>query len=483
LQAQRVLYAPPLKGGQVFHFVVAGKSGNNYWVHKQQRKRRIDEESFDIYNNRLELISSIPAATVNAYTLKKYLLCSTRYFDELVLSAANHETSVQLRRYENDGRLLNDSVIARFPFQETGNGFILAVSADKSKKLILGFESIAGSAPKLHAMLFDAGWKTISYLVYEQPFLTQPFIQDDFFCYPSASNNAPVQLANNGEWLMAAPSRSSNNFLLLHFDGATANITYKEILQPASYKMEDIALSVNNEKGEAFAGILSRGRQSVHKNVHVTHYSFSGDAFDFDADYNFSTLPAPLAKENNLVKENFIAVPDMGFMLLKEYGRPFNSWYAINEEKADNMVSNVAAHFTINANGYSRFGNSWAPGDAYSRGDLSLFYFPGRSADSCWSGFINKKQITELNAPNLSYLFVPLADRLVLMYNSADRDEDPYGNTLSLDPQGNPISERELIAWKADQSLLFQQAVVIASNEVAVPYERNQQKGFVIIRF
>jgi len=69
------------------------------------------------------------------------------------------------------------------------------------------------------------------------------------------------------------------------------------------------------------------------------------------------------------------------------------------------------------------------------------------------------------------------------MCNSADRDEDPYGNTLSLDPQGNPISERELIAWKADQSLLFQQAVVIASNEVAVPYERNQQKGFVIIRF
>jgi len=500
LQAQRVLYSAALKGTQVLHFTVAGKTGDNYWIHKEQRKRRIprqgadwmkEEEFFDIYDSRLELVNSIAAATVNASTLKKYLFSGNRFFEELILSAEQQQTAVQVRRYAADGQLLTDSVVASFPFTESGNSFILTASEDKTKILLLGFESVSESAPKLHAIVFDDNWKKIFSHVYIHPFITQPFIQDDFFCFPSATNNAPVQIANNGEWLMAAPSRTSNNFLLLHFDGKTANMSYKEIILPALYKMEDIALSVNNEKGEAFAGILSVYRQTTRKNVHVTHYSFAGDAFDFDSSYRFSTLAGNRTKENNLVKESFIAVPDMGFILLKEYGRTFNGWYQNNGGRSvetellltDNSISNASAHFPINANGYSRFSNSGAVGDNYSRGDLSLFYFPGRSADSCWSGFINKKQITELNAPTLSYLFVPLPDKLVLMYNSVERDDFPFGSTLALDAQGNQVSERELISWKSDQSLLFQQALQITKNEVAVPYERTQQKGFAIIRF
>lgn len=501
LQAQRVLYSPALKGTLILHFTVAGKTGDNYWIHKEQRKRRIprqgagwmkEEEFFDIYDSRLELLNSVAAAAVNASTLKKYLVSGDRFFDELILSAAQQQTDVQLRRYAADGRLLADSIVANFPFNETGNSFILTVSADKTKILLLGFEPVPASAPKLHAIIFDDNWKKISSHVYIQPFITQPLIQDDFFCFPSAANNAPVQLANNGEWLMAAPSRTSNNFLLLHFDGQTANMSYKEIILPSLYKMEDIALSVNNEKGEAFAGILSAYRQTANKNVHVTHYSFSGDAFDFDSSYRFSTLAGTRAKENNLVRENFIAVPDMGFILLKEYGRTFNGWYQNNNNDrlpdaelllTGNPAANTPARFPFNANGYSRFSNSGAARDNHSRGDLSLFYFPGRPSDSCWSGFINKKQITELNAPTLSYLFVPLPDKLVLMYNSVEREEFPYGSTLALDAQGNQVDERELISWKSDQSLLFQQALQITKNEVAVPYERTQQKGFAIIRF
>jgi hypothetical protein len=365
-------------------------------------------------------------------------------------------------------------------------------SADKTKALLLGFESLPSSAPRLHAMIFDDNWKKISYHVFEHPFITQPFIQDDFFCFPSAANNAPVQLANNGEWLMASPSRTNHNFLLFHFDGITNAVAYKEIVLPPLYKMEDIALSVNNEKGEAIAGILSSYRQTVHKNVHVTHYSFLRDAFDFDSSYRFSTLAGIQSKNNNLVKESFVAVPDMGFMLLKEYGRTNNSWYGADNYTrpwdaefllANNTITNTPVRFPINANGYTRYNNTGAISDNYGRGDLSLFYFPGHSADSCWSGFINKKQITELNAPALSYLFIPLQDKLIFLYNSVERDGDPFGCTTVLDPQGNQISDREVISWKSDQSLLFQQSLQITKNEVAVPYSRNQQKGFAIIRF
>jgi hypothetical protein len=501
MAAQRILYSPVIDGRSVLRFTVAGKAGDYYWIHKEQRKRRIprqaeewmkEEQYFDIYDARLQLLNTVPAAAITASTLKKYLVCGNLFFDELVLQANLQQTVLRLRRYRADGALLADSMIAQFPFAEPGHRFIMVASADKTKTLLLGFESVPSSAPRLHALIFDENWKKISSHVFEHPFITQPFIQDDFFCFPSAINNAPVQLANNGEWLMASPSRTSNNFLLLHFDGRSNNITYKEIILPPLYKMEDIALSVNNEKGEAFAGILSRYRQSAHKDVYVTHYSFSGDIFDFDSSYRFSTLAGIQSKENNLVKESFIAVPDMGFMLLKEYGRTNNKWYnETNYDRpwdaefllANNVITNTRVHFPLNANGYSRYSNTGAISDNYDRGDLSLFYFPGHSADSCWSGFINKKQITELNAPALSYLFIPLQDKLVFMYNSVERDEDPFGCTTVLDPQGNLISDREVISWKSDQSLLWQQSLQITKNEVAVPYSRNQRKGFAIIRF
>jgi hypothetical protein len=54
---------------------------------------------------------------------------------------------------------------------------------------------------------------------------------------------------------------------------------------------------------------------------------------------------------------------------------------------------------------------------------------------------------------------------------------------MALDTQGNLISDREVISWKADQSLLFQQSMQISPGEVVVPYARYQQKGFAVFRF
>ena len=61
---------------------------------------------------------------------------------------------------------------------------------------------------------------------------------------------------------------------------------------PPSYSMEDVALYIDNEKEEAFAGILSGFRHNTHKNVHITHYAMQAQQFDFDSSYRFNTLPA-----------------------------------------------------------------------------------------------------------------------------------------------------------------------------------------------
>ncbi|MEO6314881.1 MAG: hypothetical protein ABIU63_15005 [Chitinophagaceae bacterium] len=501
LSAQRILYSPAINGRAGERFSIAGKVGEYYWIQKEQQKQRIprqaeewmrQEQFFEIYDARLQLQRSVPAAAITASTLKKYMVCGNRYFDEVILSAGDRRTNVQVRRYAANGWLQADTLIASFAFNEPGYSFILSVSADKNKILLLAFESVPASAPRLHSMVFDGNWHSISSLVFDQPFITQPFIQDDFFSFPSTVSSAPVQIANSGGWLMASPSRTSNNFLFLHFDGTSGNIDYKDIVLPALYKMEDIALSLNNEKGEALVGILSRYRQTAHKNVRVTHFSFSGNAFDFDSSYRFSTLAGFQSNNTNLVRESFVAVPNRGFMLLKEYGRTFTSWY--NQDNYDRpwdpeflFASTVTTHtpqgFLFTNNGYSRYSTSVAVADNYSRGDLSIFYFPGCAADSSWSGFVNKKQITELNAPSLSYLFVPLQNKLVFMYNSSDRDDCPFGSTLVLDPGGYQLAEKELITWEADQSLLFQEALQITPNEVALPYERDRQKGFAIVRF
>jgi hypothetical protein len=112
-----------------------------------------------------------------------------------------------------------------------------------------------------------------------------------------------------------------------------------------------------------------------------------------------------------------------------------------------------------------------------------LFYFPSVSADSIWSGIINKEQVTELNSAYLSYLAIPYEDRLFLLYNSYFRNEEQYGSTTILDKKGNPLDEGGIVFWKLRNTLLFQRARQISANEVMIPYTRNRSEGFALIRF
>ena len=96
---------------------------------------------------------------------------------------------------------------------------------------------------------------------------------------------------------------------------------------------------------------------------------------------------------------------------------------------------------------------------------------------------MNKEQTTDMNSPSLSYLFIPSKDKLALVYNSPYKDGDQFGASLFLDTRGNTLNIGGVIFWKLSHLLNFQQSKQIDGNEVAVPYQVNQRKGFAIIRF
>jgi len=66
---------------------------------------------------------------------------------------------------------------------------------------------------------------------------------------------------------------------------------------------------------------LSDFHYNTLKNVRVMHYSMVTKTFDFDTAYRLRTLGGGKLRNENMVKENFLAVPGHGFLLLKEYGR------------------------------------------------------------------------------------------------------------------------------------------------------------------
>ena len=494
LMAQRVLYSPVIYDRYQSKFEVVGKTSDYYWLlsERKQHSKRFDviEQSFQVYNERLNLVNTITDAPIPANALKEYLIAGRNYFDKMFLLQDSNKINISLQRFSQDGSSYSASkIIASFPFNEPGNSFLLIRSEDKNRILLLCFESVPSSPPKLHAILFNENWQQISYIKYEHLFITQPMIQDDFTSYPIESfNGNAVQLANNGQWLMASPSRTNNNFLLFHFCDDGSGFSYKEIPLPTSSELENLALTINNEKGEAFAGLLSKFHYPALKNVQVVHYSMEKQQFDFDSSYRFSTLPGNKFKTDNLVHESFVIIPGKGFLLLKEYGKPFsglaedNSW---DPESffADMTVTNSIMPIYTNSDGYTKFNKLTAASNTYQRGDLSLFYFPAQKNDSCWSGLINKEQNSEMNSPNLSYVLFPEKDKLALLYNSFFKNEDQYGSSTMLDKQGNMLNDGGVIFWKFNTVLNFQNARQIDANEVAVPYKDNQRNGFAIIRF
>jgi len=215
----------------------------------------------------------------------------------------------------------------------------------------------------------------------------------------------------------------------------------------------------------------------VLKNVHVVHYSLKEKIFGFDSSYRFSTLVPGKMRDENLTKESFIAVPGSGFMLLKEYGRPYEQDVADDEfdegwDPAFLFASNDIPDPNAGPSpsrmrlpepryGYARYRATANP-TYHDRGDLSLYYFPASRKDSCWSGMISQEQVTELNSPNLSYMMVPMQDRIVFLYNSFVHGEKMYASTTVIDPHGEQVTNEGILFWGLKNTLDFQQSRQVA---------------------
>jgi hypothetical protein len=279
--------------------------------------------------------------------------------------------------------------------------------------------------------------------------------------------------------------------LLFHFPLSDSSFQHTEIPLPTSSHLEDLALAVDDANGWVYAGILSTFRYVALKDAEVVRYSLISHRVEFDSSYRFSTLLGAQVRTENLIHEFFMAWPGRGFILLKEYGRnmkddqpapadddPFN----LEALFVGNAISNNWTAPIINPDGYTRYGRLGGTRSIYARGDLSIFFMPAFSRDSCWTGIINKEQTTELNSPYLSYLPIPERDGLFFLYNSTLNNEEQYGSTTVLDSRGILQSGGEVAFWRYADRLNFQDALQIAAEEVAVPYA-GAQGGYAIIRF
>ncbi|HXD79165.1 MAG TPA: hypothetical protein VN616_15210 [Puia sp.] len=507
LAAQEVTFCEPYSDRFTIDEDLMGKIGSYYWVEMVSRQRPSrhsagpsEERSFVIYNSRMKPVNEISHFSCPGTELKEYFVTNSDRFDQVYLSENSaRQVDVWVQRYAPDGTPDgNGRKVANMPFFEPGNSFLLVRSEDRNLTLLLGFEFVPGGAPKIHAMLFNTNWGIISSMVYNHPFLTQPMIQDDYSGYPLEDfDQGTVKLANNGDWLMVSPSRTNSNYLLSHFTGTDTGYRYEEIWLPKIAVTEDISLAIDNQRDEAYAGVLSDFHYAPLKNVRIVHYSMVHKQFDFDTSFRMTTLGGGRVRNNNLVKENFLAVPGGGFLLLKEYGRNF-------EEPIDDMSiddgwdpalmfaeSNIpdpddgpsaGRHVKVPAPhyGYARYS---APMNIpyHDRGDLSLYYFPSMRGDSTWSGMISEEQITEMNSPNLSYMIVPFGDKLFCLYNSFVRNDQLYAASTVLNHKGQLVTDQGVLFWGLKTPLDFQRSRQVSKDQVVVPYQRLGKPGFVVV--
>lgn len=515
LFAQQVSYCEPYSDRFTMRQEMLGKVGDFYWVSAISRKRvarhsteisGMEERNFIVYNSRMNLMGLIDDPPYSGNSIREYLVTTDEHFDRVnLLNTDGKEVEVRLQRYEPGGEAIEpDHTIGVFPFSEPGTSFVLVRSLDRTRILLLGFQFISSSAPYLHAFLYDQDWHLLSKKVYRHPFLAQPVIQDDYSTYPLEDfNKAPVKLADDGQWLMLSPSRVNSNFLLFQFSAADTAVSCREILLPGTSSMEDVCLSVDNGTGEAVAGVLSNFHYSSLKNVQVVHYSMRTKTFSFDSSYRLTTLGGKRIRNDNLVKENFVAVPGRGFLLMKEYGRPYEQEVQAEFDEgwdpaflfASNDIPDPSAGPSLSRvrlpeprYGYARYRETANP-KYHDRGDLSLYFFPASRRDSCWSGMISQEQVTELNSPNLSYMMVPMQDRIVFLYNSFVHGEKMYASTTVIDPRGEQVTNEGILFWGLKNTLDFQQSRQVAPDQVVIPYDiyvngnPNGKVGFAVVLF
>jgi hypothetical protein len=427
--------------------------------------------------------------------MKEYFICGTNCFDQLSLMSAGGKTLLAVNRYAPDGTLVSEhKIIDILQFEESGNSFLLLRSENKRRLLLLAFESIPSSAPRIHALLYNENWQLLLTNTYHHRYLSQPQIQTDFFNYPIENfNNSAVKLADNGEWVMVAISGRNQNYSIFHFNSQDTLFTYKEIKLPAGSSVEDIGLTVDNEQEDVTAGILSRIRYSALKDVEIVRYSLPHREIYYDSSFRFNTLIADDIKNNSLYSENFVGVPGGGFMLLKEYGKGhpdmfsgMDSSYAIQKDREIMFANDIKSNYYlsyIKKDEYTKYNTLAGPRSDYNRGDLSMFYISANTNDSSWSGLINKAQITDLNSSYLSYFIMTVQGKIFFLYNSLFWNDSQLGSATVLDYQGKELIDEGIIFSKINSTLIFQRARQISANEMIVPYQKYRVDGFAVVRF
>lgn len=482
---------------------MAGKSGNNYWILKITPppfgKKAADipgsweQHLFEIYDYRLRFIKKVNNKPLPFSTKKIYAASGTYYLDLIYLTDNDSSTHVWRRRYTPEGDLTSDSLIAIFPFKEPMHRFLALRSQNRKRLLLLGFESVEDASPNVHAILLEENGQVRWQHKYHHPSLTQPMIQDEEFGSPVEHfSNAPIQLLNNGDWITILPSRTGMQYELFHFPFRDTGFVVRSVKKPPRTTLEDLVLTVNNERKTAAAGVLSRFTYRSLKNVQVMRYDLSEKAILLDTSYRFNALLADKVSTRSLVKEHLTSVPGSGFALLREYGRQLDYLYdGVNLTSFDGNELIASNGLSMNDEPvkkdkkatYFRSAKLGGMRTEFERGDLSIFFFPSLPGDSCWSGLINKEQNTEFNSPYLSYLMIPAKGKLHFLNNDFHSPWKQFGSSTVLDEQGKLYDGEGTVFWKFQHVLLFQLAVRIDANEIGIPYRWNERTGFSIIRF
>src|SRR5260221_3545278 len=142
--AQKVLYSPFIDD----EFNVIGKTGNYYWIEKKEIRRfgkhhgDVEAEIFEIYDTRMNLVNIVDPSIVRDSILKEYFIANRNSLDQLILVSDHKKTSLFITRYAPEGAIITgNKILMDLPFSEDGNSFLLTRSEDKSKILLLCFES------------------------------------------------------------------------------------------------------------------------------------------------------------------------------------------------------------------------------------------------------------------------------------------------------------------------------------------------------
>ncbi len=498
IHAQHVVYSENFNTRASGPFRVIGKSENFYWAVKLQKQKSNNRyavpeiqgiQSFQLFDAKLSLLREAAPAYIPG-TLKQWLLAGNHGLDQVMVTRSAGKTKILCSRFPVEDTMEPQvSLIDSLPFSADPSCLLLVRSEDQSRLLLIAFENTDAENTRVHTLLFDSDWNPVYHQVISSSLFSQPCIQDDEIGFPAESfDNLPIKLANNGEWLMASLSRISQNFSLFHDCPNGSDFYFREIPLTPFYKMQDIAMSINNEQEEMSVGFLSGYRNTSLKNVQVCNYSMKQGRFDFDSSYHFNTR-ARDTRSKTMSHERFMAVPGGGYLLMKEYGYAFDEF---NKPGLPFFNPWETAYLLANYRETNPDKAPWNPGYTSepglspipmirNRGDLNIFYFPAISGDSTWSGILDMEQHAESNNPDLSYLMIPAKNKLYIIYNSQEGSSDPLATTTTLNRQGQ-VTDDALVFWRMNKMLDFQNAHRVTAGEVAVPYRDNPRSGFAIIR-